>query len=408
MQTQTRDFLIVSPYFPPSGAPTAKVLGALASHLLSAGNTVDVVCAGESNLEPAIASVRDKAVDSGNLKIYRFESSGSFARQSLLIKSYRLLKPTDPYIHLGGLMRTLQTVLDRNRYRFLLSIADPLASHEAVLQMRRPPVEKIAFYFSDPVPCVEDRHMMRLRARRRHCQGLANQCVKAGAVCWAPTEETFCFFQGDPELRERLMVVPHYFAAQDWPFPPAAKPPTEVMTVLHCGALYYTRRPHVLLDGVAALRARSGVDVRARLLGYCDPEIRASVEDTRYRGFASFEDSVPSGAAKRAITEADIVCIIDCDLPRNVHLPSKVAEYVGACKPILYIGRSDSPTCRLLRGMHPAFEQASSPEQVTNAIQGLLERSRTARPDEYRPSYEMLRVDNAARPLLARLNGNEA
>lgn len=408
MKTQARDYLIVSPYFPPSGAPTAKQIGALVQHLLSAGNTVDVVGAGDTALEPVIANTRETAVHSSNLNTYHFGSNGTVARQPLLIRPYRFLKPTDPYLHLCGLLRTLKMVLDRNRYRFLLSIADPLASHEAVLRMRQPPVEKIAFYFSDPVPCVEDRHMMRLRARRRRCQKLANQCVETGAFCWAPTEETFSFFQGDPKLRERFLVVPHYFDTQDWPFPPATTSRTETMTVLHCGALYYTRRPHVLLEGVAAFRARSGEDVRARLLGYCDPEIRASVDQTRYAGFASFEDSVPLSAAKRAITEADIVCIIDCDLPKNVHLPSKVADYAGACKPILYIGRPDSPTCRLLGGVHPAFEQASSPEEVTNAIHRLVERSRTARLDEYHPAYEMLRVDNAVRPLLGRLESLEA
>lgn len=408
MPTETRDFLIVSPYFPPSGSPTAHQIRTLVSYLLSAGNAVDVICAGETHLEPAIASVPDAAVLSNNLNTYRFRSNRSFVRRPLLIKTYRFLKPTDTYVHLGGLLRTLRTVLDRNRYRFLLSISDPLASHEAVLRMRHLQAGKMAFYFSDPVPCVEDRHMMRLRARRLSCQRLACRCVEAAAVCWASAEETFGFLKGDSKLTERLLVIPHYFDRRDWPFPRAATPPGQTMTLLHCGALYYTRRPHVLLEGVAAFRAGSGVNLRTRLLGYCDPDIRASLEHTRYASFASFEDSVPLSAAKRAITEAGIVCIIDCDLPKNVHLPSKVADYVGACKPILYVGRPDSPTCRLLQGVHPAFEQASTPEEVASAIHRLVERSRTATPDEYRPAYEMLLVDNAIRPLLGRLESSEA
>jgi hypothetical protein len=407
MQTETRDFLIVSPYFPPSGNPQAHQVRTLVSYLLSAGNAVDVVCAGETHLEPAIASVPDTAVHSKNLNTYHFVGNSSLARLPLLIKTYRFLKPTDTYLHLGGLLRTLKTVLDRNRYRFLLSISAPLASHEAVLRMRRPQIGKMAFYFSDPVPCVEDRHMMKLRARRVRCQRLACRCVEAAAVCWAPAEETFGFLKGDSKPTERLLVVPHYFDRRDWPFPPAATPPGDTITLLHCGALYYTRRPHVLLEGIARFRAGSAVNLRTRLLGYCDPDIRASIERTRYASFASFEDSVPLSVAKRAITEAGIVCVIDCDLPKNVHLPSKVADYVGACKPILYIGRPDSPTCRLLQGVHPAFEQASTPEEVASAIHRLIERSRTAGPDRYRPAYEMLLVDNAIRPLLERLESLE-
>lgn len=408
LRRETRDFLIVSPYFPPSGNPMAHQVRTLVTYLLSAGSTVDVICAGESCLEPAIASVHDTALHSRNLNTYRFGSNGSFARQPLLVRAYRFWKPTDTYVHLGGLLRTLRTVLERNRYRFLLSISDPLASHEAVMRMRHHQVGKMAFYFSDPVPRAEDRDMMKLRARRRSCQRLACRCVDAAAVCWASAEETFGFLKGDSKLTERLLVIPHYFDHLDWPFPPAATPPRKSITLLHCGALYYTRRPHVLLEGVAAFRARAGIDVRTRLLGYCDPEIRASIDRTLYASFASFEHSVPLSAAKQAITEAGIVCIIDCDLPKNVHLPSKVADYVGACKPILYIGRPDSPTCRLLRGIHPAFAQASSPEEVASAIHRLVERSRTATPDEYRPPYEMLLVDNAIRPLLGRLESTEA
>lgn len=407
MPSETRDFLIVSPYFPPSGNPLAYQVRTLATYLLSAGNAVDVICAGEAHLEPAMANAHGTAVHSNNLNTYRFGDRWSLARQPLLLKMYRFLKPTDTYVHLAGLMRTLRSVLDRNRYRFLVSISDPLASHEAVLRMRRPQVGKMAFYFSDPVPCVEDRHMMKLRARRVRCQRLACRCVEAAAVCWAAAEETFGFLQGDSKLTERLLVVPHYFDRRDWPFPAAAAPPGDTITLLHCGALYYTRRPHVLLEGIARFLAGSGVNLHTRLLGYCDPDIRASIERTRYASFASFEDSVPLSAAKRAITEAGIVCVIDCDLPKNIHLPSKVADYVGACKPILYIGRPDSPTCRLLQGVHPAFEQASTPEEVASAIHRLLERSRTAGPHEYRPAYEKLLVDNAIRPLLERLESPE-
>jgi len=380
----------------------------LVSYLLAAGNSVDVVCAGESHAEPAIASMRDTAFSSRNLNTYRFGSHWNFARRPLLMKPYRFFKPTDTMAHLGGLLRTLKTVLARNRYRFLLSISDPLASHEAVLRMRSPHVEKMAFYFSDPVPRVEDRHMMRLRARRLRCQRLACRCVEAAAVCWASAEETFGFLKGDSKLTKRLLVVPHYFDRRDWPFPPVATPPGETITLLHCGALYYTRRPHALLEGVAAFRARTGINLRARLLGYCDPEIKAGIEHTRHASFASFDGSVPLSAAKRAITEAGIACVIDCDLPQNVHLPSKVADYVGACKPILYIGRPDSPTCRLLGGIHPAFAQASTAEEVASAIQRLVERARTATPDVYRAAYEMLLVDNAIRPLLGRLASGEA
>src|ERR1035438_7475467 len=41
MPTETRDFLIVSPYFPPSGNPLAHQVRTLVSYLLSAGNAVD-------------------------------------------------------------------------------------------------------------------------------------------------------------------------------------------------------------------------------------------------------------------------------------------------------------------------------------------------------------------------------
>jgi hypothetical protein len=58
-------------------------------------------------------------------------------------------------------------------------------------------------------------------------------------------------------------------------------------------------------------------------------------------------------------------------------LPSKIADYVAARKPILYVGSSDSPTCRILRELHPAFAFGKSAGEVSAGLEALIAKSFT-------------------------------
>jgi hypothetical protein len=172
------------------------------------------------------------------------------------------------------------------------------------------------------------------------------------------------------------------------------------VTVLHSGALYWERKPNTLILGAEKASTFAGMaPIKVVLQGSISPEIQ--------RGIEAISTSVPVEIAEatnfkrsiESIKKADILCIIDVALTKNVHLPSKIADYVGACKPILYIGQPDSPTCRALKQVHPAFEQGLTVDEVALALKVLIGKLRLAG-ETYASSYDKFASRNVYRPLI--------
>jgi hypothetical protein len=198
-----------------------------------------------------------------------------------------------------------------------------------------------------------------------------------------------------------MMVLPHFFDGDDWPFSPRRYRTGNTVRILHAGALYWTRRPDVLVKGFLQYRQTAGKPAMLQMLGSCAPEIAETLSGlTRDEGIY-LKGGVTQSQARAAIEAADILVIIDCDLPQNVHLPSKVADYAAACKPILYIGRPDSPTCRVLSKVHPAFVQATTAESVSSALSLLADLAYILPPEAYRAAYRSLEAQSVLSPLIA-------
>jgi hypothetical protein len=390
--------LLISPYFPPSGGPQALQSSRLALALYDGDAEVTVLAASVTALQPGNSHRDGKSFDGkGRLKLVRFSTPWWVKLLGRLgAKAYRFFRPEDPWFHLPGLIPALTDLLARERFDVIISIAEPLASHAALQRCRRLVSRntRLVYWFSDPVPLAQFSSQMKLACRRRKIERLIESCRRDAQALVAVTPEILEPISPSDAARPPRFVIPHSFDPLDWPWPPkpAAGGDAGRVAILHSGALYWTRHPFVLLEGVRefARKAPEAGPITVRLQGSISTEIAAKVSAARMpfslevAGPGDFEDS------KSAMAAADILCVIDVDLPRNVHLPSKVADCVGACKPILYIGRPDSPTCRLLKGAHPAFAQAGTPGEVADAIESLMRAHEQVRLSDYETIYRRL------------------
>jgi len=387
--------LVISPHFPPLGSPQALQTFRMIKAFCEYGLQVTILAADAGGVEGNNLHLNSQLpLDIPGLTVHRFRAGrGLFKKSSFLSKTYRFVRPYDTGIYFSELRSSLTRLLKEHTYDVIISVAEPLASH-AALQSVQSLVSgaKQVYWFSDPVPMVANADMMRLAWRRQQCERIARHCVEYGDWVIGVTEEILEPIKAMATQKSPVFaVVPHCFDESDWPWPPLdrQKSTNDVVTILHSGALYYVRTPFVLLKGVAlALQIdRELPPIRVKLQGIIAPHIARELENYGGQVPLVIEGPCEFADSKQAMVEADILCVIDCQLPRNVHLPSKLADYIGACHPILYIGRPDSPTYRLLAGVHPAFAQANSPQEVVVALKYLVSVRHNISPNDYQKAY---------------------
>jgi hypothetical protein len=286
----------------------------------------------------------------------------------------------------------VKRLLKRESYDVIVSVAEPLVSHAALRCMQKfvGAAKQIA-WFSDPVPSLSDVQWMRMKWRRRRCCEVAAGCLSFCEAVITVTEEIADRIRSlAGRQAPRITVVPHCFDEDDWPWPPAKQRREGEVTVVHSGALCYHRSPARLLTGVQHFQKQNGgrPAVRVQFQGAVAKNLQSEVDAWRSSGLASFEGPVDYSVSKESIRQADLLCVIDAELPKNIHLPSKIADYVGACRPILYLGRPDSPTCRCLSRIHPCFAQGHTVEETATALKELIDRRTTIPASAYWKAYK--------------------
>ncbi len=398
---------MITPFFPPQGSPQALQSFRLAKALCESGIEVDVLAAGTGSNMPGnshLSEQRGRAVD--RLTVFSF-STPSWARLlgRFIPQLYRFFQPYDPWLYLPGLRACLKQLLAANSYDAIISIAEPLASHAALASAVPKGAPRRVYWFSDPAPLSQNRDMMKLAWRRQMVERLVTSCLSPGVCVVGVTEEILEPLKALAKPDVAFMVLPHSLDEVDWPWPPnrSVGPSSKQydLSVLHSGALYWERKPFVLLAGAASYAKECGRmdSIHVRLQGVIAPEIAEELRSTSNDVSISLDGPKDYLLSTQAMREADILCVIDVSLPRNIHLPSKLADYVGACKPILYIGQPDSPTCRAMRDVHPAFVQALDADQVARALKWLENRRWEITADDYQTCYDHFSFRNVYRPL---------
>jgi hypothetical protein len=117
--------------------------------------------------------------------------------------------------------------------------------------------------------------------------------------------------------------------------------------------------------------------------------------------------AIPYIESLRVMQGADVLVVIDADVPDSVFLPSKLIDYVGSGRPILGITPADSATTRVIRraggwairpGDVPGIERTII-EVVENYKNGTLDKFKPsdAVREEYSVSANMRRLERLLR-----------
>lgn len=169
----------------------------------------------------------------------------------------------------------------------------------------------------------------------------------------------------------RVEVIPNGFDPEDYPSP---QPPEDVIAYL--GTYYPSLQDlDTALQALGRL-AESGAlgATRLRFVGEYGPELLSSLERFGLAGRSERTGFLPHRTALGQIARARVLLLAGLreqarDDPLAGWVPGKVFEYLGTCRPILYVGNEDGEVADLLRREAGTSIVASG--QVTNAATAL-------------------------------------
>lgn len=160
-----------------------------------------------------------------------------------------------------------------------------------------------------------------------------------------------------PSARDRIIVItngydPEAFAglADD------LAPPDGPLRILHPGQLYAGRDPRPLLDALRAIRAGKPAGSRPilfDLIGHLEGDERAydlegEIRARGLEGVVTLSGQIPYARALKEMVRSDILMLLDSP-GRTIGVPAKLYEYLGAGRPVLALGESESDLAWVLR-----------------------------------------------------------
>jgi hypothetical protein len=182
--------------------------------------------------------------------------------------------------------------------------------------------------------------------------------------------------------RRKVHVVPHAVDRDlldrvDSP-PHARQSPRAPLRLAHVGNLFAGRRTaQALFAAVAAISARRSLEHRLQLIfvgeGSGLQEARDTVRDLGLSAIVTFRERVSHLESLAAMRDADVLVLIDAPADTNVFLPSKIADYLVAHRPILALTPPVGPSADLVRELGYPLVRPDDVPGVIAALEALLD-----------------------------------
>ncbi len=155
-----------------------------------------------------------------------------------------------------------------------------------------------------------------------------------------------------PAHADRMVTLTNGFDPESFPQPAETSASDGQVTLLHAGEVYAGRDPRPLLDALAFLRSgNTPRPVRLCFLGQVTGQSCDLAEEVKRRsleGSVFVEPQAPYADALARMASADVLLLLDSP-GRQIGVPAKLYEYLGAGRPILALAEPDGDTDWALR-----------------------------------------------------------
>ncbi len=362
--------LTISYCFPPVSSPeafvTAKLMGALSDA------SVDVVSA-----DPGLFPVPpDHSLDAYVAdRFRRIERIGASSPVRRLLRVPRLPLRPDRYVLLRRSALRQAMAMAPAEYDALVTRAQYHSAHLVGLTLKRrfPRLPWIAS-FSDPwTGGVYETQVPILSA---YSAWQERQVLARADTVTFPSQEMLDFVADRNrgiDVRTRAVVIPHSFDPDLYPTMShrLVKHPRRICFF---GSFYGPRRLEPLLDALeivvdAATVPEFVVDIFGRNAEYTAATL---VRYPRVAKFVRHRGELPHAHALAEMSNADILLMIDAAMPPpSIFISSKLADYIGAERPILAI-TPDGAAASAVRELGGAVAHPDDPAGIAHELSALL------------------------------------
>ena len=309
--------------------------------------------------------LKDTGYDYDVLQIKRADkpdNEGMFRYASSRFNRYEIEVPTedarDPEARAHYVEKVLdfyRRLKDHNHYRVMISHSHEIGSHLAAMAIKKanPELRWVAS-FGDPIAANPFNETYKFPMLEEDSRTEAEVLQQADRIIVTNPyqQDIVCDSQAQPVDRDKFFVLPHCFDERMYPTPaeqasslPAQAEGEQVFRFMHVGMLYkfkrtsepFMRGAQRLLEKHPELKGRFTLE----FYGANDRYIQAAA-DYGLEGVASFKGTVSYLESLAIMTQADCLLLRDadfsdqglCDTP---FYPGKLADYLGAKKPVLAV-----------------------------------------------------------------------
>ncbi len=392
-------------YYPPIPAPRSIQIGRLAKY---SRHAITVVCAGE-------AGKGDTTIPAGAPVLVRRVA----ARPPDTLPGALACLPLVPDRFLSWCRRAGGQIMRQGLpagQEVLVTFGQPMSVHLAGLRLKRATGIPWLAHFSDP--WADSPYRFRLPLLRRFNRWLEARVVAAADRLLFTCTETRDLVMGNhpAAFAAKAGVLPHAYDPDL--FPPGAgkgEGSDRRLVIRHVGAFYRQRTPDAFLEALLLLaRQRPRVIERVRVEFVGRMHSRLDLDAVRAAlppGSLTIRSRVDYAVSLRLMRQADLLLLIDAPFARNVFLPSKLIDYLGAGRPILAL-TPPGATAGFVGRLGGVVVDPSSPARIAAALEEALALARRqpavpfgdpAVRQEYRAEEVAARFDR----LLAELAGRE-
>jgi hypothetical protein len=297
-------------------------------------------------------------------------------------------------------------LIKARRPRALVTFAQPWSDHLVGLSIKRrlPSLPWIA-HFSDPwvdSPYFQDEDRGVLDRWRRQEREVVR---KADAVLFVNQRTTELVMSKYPAAwRRKASVVPHGFDADLLTPFSNSKGASGRLKFVHTGSMFEgLRDPFMLLEAIALLRQMIAPELMPafEFVGSTDARYPARAQELGIDTITRFDEPTSYLNSLQIASEADVLIVIDTNLPGSVFFPSKVVDYLMFGKPILALAPDGGETADILAPMGHVCVDASNPALIAAAIARLVKGRQdiAATVDSRRSMADNYRISNTAKIL---------
>jgi glycosyltransferase involved in cell wall biosynthesis len=182
------------------------------------------------------------------------------------------------------------------------------------------------------------------------------------------------------KYKNKILIIPHSFDSEFFKSTPATFNENTKITISHLGHLNEQRSVKGLIEAVYKLKQANpelASKLKIRLIGNIPETQSALIELLSITEIIKIEKPVDYLESLNIMSQSDMMLLVDADfpfMPENIFLASKLADYLGADKPILGLTTKNGPSARILKAAGCPVCLPSDSDEICEALTEIVKK----------------------------------